>query len=296
MTDASAVLGQLADEFTAAVRAGKLPSVEDYAARHPELAERIRALFPTLLFLEGLAGGRPGLTGAAPPAALAPGQAFAHYRVERELGRGGMGVVYEAVHVPLGKRVALKALRLLAGQGPATLERFLREARTAAGLHHTNIVPVFDIGQCGGLPYYAMQYVAGCGLDRVLAAMQGEAPASPPAPAPTDAATGPYTPAEAAPAAAAPLSPAAAALVDAGRRRSADYFRRVAELGAQAADGLEHAHRRGVVHRDVKPSNLLLDEQGALWVTDFGLARQADDPALTHSGALVGTPRYMSPE
>jgi serine/threonine protein kinase/WD40 repeat protein len=293
MTDASAVLGQLADEFTAAVRAGTLPSVEDYAARCPELAERIRALFPTLLFLEGMAGGKPGLSGAAPPAAasLSPGQTFNHYRVERELGRGGMGVVYEAVHLPLGKRVALKVLPLLAGAGSNSLERFLREARTAAGLHHTNIVPVFDIGQCGGLPYYAMQYVAGCGLDRVLATMQGEAPA-----APADVATAPYTPAEASPAVAAPLSPAAAALVDAGRRRSADYLRRVAELGAQAADGLEHAHRRGVVHRDVKPSNLLLDEQGVLWVTDFGLARQADDPALTHSGALVGTPRYMSPE
>jgi hypothetical protein len=259
MADASVLLGQLAEEFTAAVRAGQLPDVEDYARRHPALAERIRALFPTLLFLEGLAGGHPD--GPAGPPTLAqrvgairlePGQAFGPYRIERELGRGGMGVVYEATHQALGKRVALKVLPLLAGEGPAQLERFLREAQTAAGLHHTNIVPVFDIGQAAGLPYYAMQLIPGRGLDQLLSERSGGV--------------------------------------------SAAWFRRVAELGVQAAEGLAYAHARGVIHRDIKPSNLLLDERGVLWITDFGLARRADDPDLTHSGALVGTPRYMSPE
>jgi WD40 repeat protein len=275
MPDDSVVLGQLAEEFTARVRAGELPEVEDYARRHPALAERIRGLFPTLLFLEGAAAGRPRPGGgeaatvapAAGTAGLTPGQTFNHYRIERELGRGGMGIVYEAVHLPLGKRVALKVLPLFAAEGVGSLERFLREAQTAAALHHTNIVPVFDIGQAVGLPYYAMQYIDGRGLDRVLEEMQAADP-----------------------------GPAAQALVAAGRSRSPEFYRRVAELGIQAAEGLAHAHQRGVIHRDIKPSNLLLDDRGVLWITDFGLARRGADPALTQTGALVGTPKYMSPE
>src|SRR5262249_8949363 len=163
MIDVSALLGQLAEEFTARVRAGELPAVEEYAARHPAVAERIRALFPTLLLLEGLANGTP----AAATAELTPGSTFGAYRIEREIGRGGMGVVYEAVHLALNRRVALKVLPVQGAQAARQLERFLREAQTAASLHHTNIVPVFDVGQVGGTPYYAMQLVHGYGLDRL---------------------------------------------------------------------------------------------------------------------------------
>ena len=160
MPDDSVLLGQLAEEFSGRVRRGELPSAEEYAARHPALAERIRALFPTLMLLEGMAGARidpvatvpPG--GAGPDGALTAGQVFNHYRIEREVGRGGMGVVYEATHLPLDKRVALKVLPVLPGEGAGQLERFLREAKTAAGLHHTNIVPVFDIGQANGCLLY----------------------------------------------------------------------------------------------------------------------------------------------
>jgi WD40 repeat protein len=275
MPDDSLLLGQLAEEFTQRVRDGQLPNIDDYAAKHPALAERIRALFPTLLFLEGMARAQPALDQEAATLAfdkatraLAPGQMFNHYRIEREVGRGGMGVVYEAVHMPLEKRVALKVLPPMTGEDAAQLERFLREARTAAGLHHTNIVPVFDIGQCGGMPYYAMQFIAGRGLDAILLLLPH-----------AETAAG-----------------AGSSLVTAGRARCSDYYRQVAALGIQAAEGLAHAHQRGVIHRDIKPSNLLLDEQGVLWITDFGLARRAADPALTHSNALVGTPRYMSPE
>jgi hypothetical protein len=264
MPDESVVLGELAEEYTTRLRAGQLPDIEDYARRHPELAGRIRELFPALMFLEGMAGAapRPGVTGRPELApAPVPGRDFGNYRIEREIARGGMGIVYEAVHRALEKRVALKVLPVLGGGHPVQLERFLREARTAAALHHGNIVSVFDVGQVEGTPYYAMQYIEGRGLDRVLRQLQSGAET--------------------------------AALPEAART---DFCRWVARLGVQAAEGLAYAHQRGVIHRDVKPSNLLLDDQGTLWITDFGLARRLDDPTLTQGGALLGTPRYMSPE
>ena len=262
MLDASAILGQLADEFTARVRAGEMPAVEDYAERHPELAGRIRELFPTLLMLEGLAAGR----GERATGGDHVGQSFGPYRVVREIGRGGMGVVYEAVHEPLHKRVALKLLTVTGSGSGGQLERFFREAQTAAGLHHTNIVPVFDIGQVGGTPYYAMQYIEGRGLDQVLrdrgarSASKGAATVDLPTEAPT-------------------LPPGAEPLAYASgthkNRRSGtmSHFRWVADVGIQAADGLAYAHERGVIHRDIKPSNLIQDDRGVVWIADFGLAR-----------------------
>ncbi len=253
MSDDSTVLAGLADEFTARVRAGELPAIDDYAARHPELAGRIRALFPTLLLLEGMA--RDGREQPSAGVELTPGSRFGLYTIVSEIGRGGMGIVYEAIHETLRRRVALKVLPLAGPQAATRLERFLREARTAAGLHHTNIVPVFDVGQVNGVPYYAMQRIHGRGLDAV--------------------------PRE-----------AASATIPTGQA----FYRWVAELGVQAAEALAHAHQRGVVHRDIKPSNLLLDDEGVVWVTDFGLARSVGDASLTHTGQLLGTPRYMSPE
>jgi serine/threonine protein kinase/WD40 repeat protein len=284
MLDTSVLLGQLAEEFTARVRAGEMPAVEDYAARHPAVAERIRALFPTLLLLEGLANGTP----AAAPVELTAGSTFGAYRIEREIGRGGMGVVYEAVHLTLNRRVALKVLPVQGAHAARQLERFLREAQTAASLHHTNIVPVFDVGQQGGTPYYAMQLVHGHGLDRLNrspsqtppASREGEPEADDPDRTTDEVGTLPRrdTLSSAAPARA-PLS-----------------FAQIADIGIQAAEALAYAHQRGVIHRDIKPSNLLLDEQGVVWITDFGLARRFEDVRLTHSGTLLGTPRYMSPE
>ena len=280
MADDSVVLGQLAEEFSNRVRQGQMPSIEEYAARHPTLADRIRALFPTLMLLEGLAAGGAA-TGEKPGGeALQTGERFGAYRIERELGRGGMGIVYEAVHLALERRVALKVLPLHGTSRADHLERFLREARTAAGLHHTNIVPVFDVGQVNGIPYYAMQLIRGQGLDRVRRPL----PAGALEQTQTLPPNGTEPPLPSSPVDLPPLP------------EVADPYRFVAEVGIQAAEALAYAHARGVIHRDIKPSNLLLDGQGVVWITDFGLARRLDDVALTHSGQILGTPRYMSPE
>jgi eukaryotic-like serine/threonine-protein kinase len=264
------LLGQLAEDFTQRVREGKLPDIEEYANLYPELAGRIRELFPTLMLLEGMAGNSNPSVAETTPSPLSPGSIFGSYRVEREIGRGGMGIVYDAIHVLLEKRVALKVLPVQTVADAGQLERFFREAKIAAGLHHTNIVPVFDVGQFAGTPYFAMQYIEGSGLDQILRIMQSTAERSP--------------------------------MDQSGRiaaglpARLEDYFRWVSGIGIQAAEGLAYAHERKIIHRDIKPSNLLLDNEGVLRIADFGLARKIEDPVLTQSGALIGTPRYMSPE
>ena len=166
-------VGPLADEFLARHRRGEGPAVADYAERYPEHAERIKQLFPMLLAMEE-AGADGSLGATIAPGALAADGAgpsldrVGGYRLLREVGRGGMGIVYEAEQVALGRHVALKVLPLHAARGGSGLERFRLEARAAARLHHTNIVPVYEVGQDGDACFYAMQFIEGQPLDQVL--------------------------------------------------------------------------------------------------------------------------------
>ncbi len=247
----------------------------------------------------------------------------------REIARGGMGVVYEAVQESLGRHVALKVLPHWISD-PNLLERFRREARSAAILHHTNIVPVFGVGEHEGVHYYAMQYIHGQSLDTVLREvkrLRGAAHASANPELPRDKAlaasvalellSGRFAP-PARHAGADTVSEAAARAPSAGddsSSRSAGsaqssasstwsipshsgfrYYRSVARIGLQVADALAYAHDQKLLHRDIKPSNLLLDLKGTVWVTDFGLAKAEGSDALTHTGDVVGTLRYLAPE
>lgn len=197
------------------------------------------------------------------------------FRLIREVGRGGMGVVYEAEQLSLRRRVALKVLPFAAAVDPRRLQRFQNEAAAAAHLRHEHIVPVHAVGCERGVHYYAMQFVEGQSLAALIAELRQEktTPAGPSA------------------------STAPVARLSTERRTSGSaYFDWVALLGRQAALALDHAHQTGVVHRDVKPGNLLLDSRGQVWVTDFGLAQMANDGGLTMTGEMVGTLRYASPE
>jgi WD40 repeat protein len=189
-TDASSAdyarFDELAEEFAARFRRGERPSLQEYIDRCPALADQIRELFPALVEVERADGDHAERAGAAAPAAPAPAQ-VGDYRIVREVGRGGMGVVYEAEQISLGRRVALKLLPRHVAQDPKMLARFRREARSAAQLHHTNIVPVFEVGRDGETSYYAMQFIHGQGLDavieelrRVRAGTAGEFPSGPP--------------------------------------------------------------------------------------------------------------------
>jgi hypothetical protein len=253
-------------QYQAALDAGGQPSKREFISRYPDIAAELAECLDGLDFLHSAV---PRLQPRDEPAeAVKLDGTLGDFRIVREVGRGGMGVVYEAVQISLGRRVALKVLPLAATLDARQLHRFENEARAAAGLHHPHIVPVFAVGCERGVHYYAMQFIDG----RTLAAVIDEL-RHPSAPTVASAASS--------------TQPSVG---------SKAFFRSVATMGVQAAEALEHAHQMGVVHRDVKPANLLLDGRGELWVTDFGLARFQSSPTLTSPGDLVGTLRYMSPE
>jgi len=171
---------------------------------------------------------------------------FGGYVIERELGRGGMGVVYLARQIDLNRRVALKMLH--GHCGPEELKRFLEEAETAAGLHHNNVAQIYEVGEHDGVRFFSMEYLeAGSLADRL--------------------------------------------------RKKLPSPREAANLMISVARALHSAHRSNVVHRDMKPANILLDSDGIPKVADFGIAKRLDeDSQLTRTGAVIGTPIYMAPE
>ncbi|XZE22494.1 protein kinase domain-containing protein [Pirellulaceae bacterium SH449] len=226
------------DQYLEDLKLGRQPSRDALLAQHPAIASQLEACLAGLDFIHNVERSAPEQL-----------PQLGDYRIIREVGRGGMGAVFEAEQISLGRRVALKVLRFGGVSDREAVDRFQREAETVAKLHHTHIVPIFAVGSEKGVNYYAMQFIEGKSLAEVVA----------------DRGAG--------------LPPVQAA-----------------EIGLQAAEALAHAHQRGVIHRDVKPSNLLLDHENRVWLTDFGLARRLDDVTLSMTGALLGTPRYMSPE
>jgi serine/threonine protein kinase/predicted Zn-dependent protease len=173
------------------------------------------------------------------------------YRLARELGRGGMGIVHEAVHKSLGRRVALKTLSTLASMNPQALARFQREATLAASLDHPGIVSVFEVGDQDGEPFFAMEYLDGSPLDQLLQ--------------------------------------------DPSRDPHAQRMQSL-RIVLQVCEALIHAHAKGILHRDIKPANVIVQEDGRVVLTDFGLARQVDAPGMTRDGGFLGTPYYVAPE
>ncbi len=241
---AATLVARAADEYLERIAAGEVPDVAEFVRRYPQVAGVLPQVLPALELLRTLA-----------PAEAVP-EALGEFRILREIGRGGMGVVYEAVQISLGRRVALKVLLAGGMVDVRSLTRFQVEAQIMGALHHPHIVPIFAVGYDRGTHYYAMQLVEGCSLAERLG----------------------------------------------GSGRDMLTPREAARLSMQAAGALEHAHALGILHRDIKPGNLMVDDGGHIWVTDFGLARLegvADRPGgggLTESGDRPGTLRYMSPE
>src|SRR5438034_2587957 len=162
------LLNHLADDFAARYRRGERPALQEYVDRHPELAGDIREFFPAMAEMEQVKDDHRAMQELPAPGTLPPLERLGDFRILREIGRGGMGVVYEAEQVSLGRHVALKVLPKNMLLDAKAKQRFEREAKAAAKLHHTNIVPVFGVGEQDGMPYYVMQFIQGLGLDDVL--------------------------------------------------------------------------------------------------------------------------------
>ena len=337
------LLDRLVDEFAARLRRGERPALKEFTDRYPELADEIREIFPAMAQVENAKEichdwDQEDQADSTPPSQVGD------YRIVREIGRGGMGIVYEAEQVSLGRRVALKVLPSPSARDGTTLARFRREARASARLHHTNIVPVFDVGQDGEVRYYAMQFIHGQSLDAVIGELRrlrgrslierGEPVAATGRDADGPGDHGTRGIAEETGVARSLLTghfqqsltvarscevnspdrassvmrldetspgleqsavmPGGAQLSTVESRHQA-FHRGVAQIGRQVASALAYAHARRILHRDVKPSNLLLDTEGVVWVSDFGLAKVEDDE-LTRTGDILGTLRYMAPE
>ncbi len=220
----------------------------------------------------------------APPApGWQPGMRLGDFEILGEIGRGGMGVVFRAMQTSLNRVVALKVMPGVVASSASAVTRFQREAQAAAKLHHTNIVPVYAQGEQDGHFYYAMELIDGVNLGSlirqyphdVLSRLAGDSLVT---------------------MSSSEESAVSSAITTAPTPRRVRDYRRLARLLADVADGLDHAHRQNVIHRDIKPQNLMLGRDGALHITDFGLARLLDEPNVTVTGEMLGTPAYMSPE
>ncbi|MFO0847154.1 MAG: serine/threonine-protein kinase [Gemmataceae bacterium] len=274
--DRDARLAQALADYLAALEAGRPPDVQALLAVFPDLGPAVAAVNAVQGVRRAVAADPPD---PGPP--LAPRTVIGGYRVVRVVGRGGMAVVYEAVDPDLDRRVALKVLPAAAAADPEARRRFLHEARTAALLQHAHIVPVYAVGEADGVPYLAMQFVDGASLAGVVRALHRDA-----------GRTGGGDGSEDASLLATGLTAGFGGADDGPP--PAGFYRRLARLGAAAADALQYAHGCGVIHRDVKPGNLLLDVRGHIWLADFGLAKlTAADPT---AGGRPGTLRYMAPE
>jgi len=329
---AAEVFDDAADQFTHALRRGENPCIDEFAAAHPRVADKIRLLFPMLAMMETADSSAEMLPRCSDPFPQEQPKRLGDFLIEREIGRGGMGVVYQALQESLGRRVALKLLPQ-SSLDQKSAQRFDQEARLVANLVHSNIVPVYGIGKHEGYAYFVMQYIEGQSLDRVLVELKklrhpekvlttndsvdsldsvdsGKLSRSvlsllnPLDTSKTDKAK----PGESG-------TDVQAAGIDTGTMRrdqtsasgtfasepglaqpDSHYWINVARVGMQIASALGYAHQQKILHRDIKPSNMIMDEAGSVWVTDFGLARSFESDRLTRTGEIVGTLRYMPPE
>lgn len=285
-------------EFTEAWVDGQEPDPDEFCRRYPSCAEALRARIHEFLQVTGYLRAdssklpEPRLRQHDGKERL-HGEILGDFRIIREIGRGGMGVVYEARQISLGRIVAIKVLPAHLTLRDESVARFKREASTAARLRHPGIVEIYAVGEEKGTHFFAMEFVEGAPLDKVIDAIRREGVP------PIDGWQ---------------IGSVAAAdmhrQTDEGERdgdaeedepASFDFWNRtyietVCRIVVQVADALQHAHKNGVMHRDVKPSNILIRADGRVVLTDFGLARKEGLPSVTVTGELAGTPHYISPE
>lgn len=323
-------LDAVVDFFTAQYRLGQLPSIAHYQKKYPHFGPELGELLESVAMIESLkqqVSQSPAPT--LPESLPIHVQELGDYRLIREVGRGGMGVVFEAIHQSLGRRVAIKVLSQKLASDPRAVQRFSWEAGAAAKLHHSHIVTVFGVGFSNGYHYYVMEFVEGWSLAEIMSRLRPheinsrlavatatavqstiqatrttdqrqQDPASTPQRESEDRtqvdfalSSSQVVPGVANQVPSALLSNSVlwSELTDPDRR-----IRWALRALSGIADAVDYAHRHGVLHRDLKPGNMLVDQDGRIRLTDFGLVKHLDEPGITKTGDVVGTPQYMPPE
>lgn len=278
---------EIASLYLDRLRSGEAVDVNDFANQYPSIADDLREFLPMVAAMEDWKVQREFKSYRSPLPEQFEITQLGDFRIVREIARGGMGVVFEAVQPMLNRRVAVKLLPWKFPRNSSWAEQFIREARTAAQLQHQNIVPVYSFGEHDQRYFYAMQFVRGIGLDKLIQGWDDNK-----------------------------------GIVDldvlierahpsgnveeiqrlqnnsSSNRRLLRHgsWIQIGKIATQIASAIRYAHRSGTLHRDIKPGNLLIDQQGKIWVTDFGLAMPQEKLYVEATGPLSGTLRYMAPE
>ncbi len=241
--DFSEEISQVAEEYFQCRKNGTAGSIDSTIEVYPHLGIGLRESLEAIDLL------LPASTRHVP-------ESLGDFRIDQELGRGGIGIVYSATQTSLQRKVALKVLNLTHGEAIA-VEQFQREAQTVAALSHAHIVQSYAVGEVDGLQYFAMQLIEGDSVAQLITKQRG---------------------------------------TTSSRKDERARRFEIARWGAQIAEAVEYAHKQGIVHRDIKPSNILVDRDQRIWLTDFGLARHESDMSARMASGYQGTPNYMSPE
>lgn len=284
------LIDQLTEEYLSLCRNGNPPPIDEWVANYPSVSTRLREVLATVLMLNPV-------TEKTSSQARSRYPRIPKYVISRKISAGGMGVVYKAKSLALGRSVALKIVHQSMQGDEVAIRRFEFEASVAAKLEHPNIVPIFDVGRTDDLAYYTMQLIRGSSLDKLVRRIarkkqehidsgyrwdSRQLALQDLLPEPSESSLGLF-------------NNNSDSFPSSTLRKASNYHFQVAAIGRDIASALAYSHAHGVLHRDIKPSNLLIDRNGKVWLTDFGLAK-TEDSNHTRSGDIVGTLRFMAPE
>lgn len=282
------IIEKAVQQFIDAQFDGQTRNIDEFAKQYPGLEDQIRRRIQNLQEIDGLfanlmQAGENDLEGAAGADNLI-GHRLGDFEILSLIGTGGMGAVFLARQLSLDRDVALKVISDISGVRGKSLERFKREAKVLAKISHANIVPIYEVGQDGPYSYFAMEYVKGTSLDRILSAIRSAAPGLKASRVMQECLQGRVSSSE------------DSREIPGGGEIDADYIITISRIIISIASALDYAHEKGVLHRDVKPSNILIDASGTPKLVDFGLARAETQQTITVTGEFFGTPSYVSPE
>jgi|GEM_PF-5371668 len=284
------IIEQAVQQFIDAQLQGKEPDIDEFVRQYPEFESQIRKRIQNLRqidnLFDNLMQAEDGDFGKAAPEYNLIGQKLGDFEILKMIGQGGMGAVFLARQVSLDREVALKVISSVGGAEAKNLDRFKRESKVLAKISHQNIVPIYEVGQQGPYSYFAMQHIDGVSLDKILSSIRN---------------------AKAGDKASAVMSKCletnTASYGDKHQDAKGttaeidtDYIINISKIIISIASALDYAHKKGILHRDVKPSNILIDSDGTAKLVDFGLARAETQQSITITGEFFGTPSYVSPE